>query len=257
VPVNSGQARRPLVLNRPFRNVGELGYTFRDLPFKTIDFFSQYSGDTALLDLFSVTDEPAVTGGQINVSNAPASTLSAILTGATKQEINPQYSAKYDNGASGITANYPTGVSASTGAPNFIYNEASSISSQLASSFSASGPIGNRADLVARLDPIIGTPTTAGAAASTYASTSLIGQGYLDYANKAVAEAPIRALSGVTSTRTWNLLIDIIAQSGQMSPTAQTLNDFIVQGERRYWLHIAIDRYTGRVIDQQLEPVYE
>ena len=31
----------------------------------------------------------------------------------------------------------------------------------------------------------------------------------------------------------------------------------IVEGEKRYWLHIAIDRFTGEVIDQQLEAVYE
>ena len=42
-----------------------------------------------------------------------------------------------------------------------------------------------------------------------------------------------------------------------MSPNAITLNDFIVQGERRYWLHISVDRYTGKIVDQQLEPVYE
>jgi hypothetical protein len=263
IPSNSGQARRPAILNRPFRNVGELGYAFRDLPFKTIDFFSRYSGDAALLDLFSVTDEPASSAGQVNVSNAPASTLKAIMTGATKQEINPPYTAKYDAGATGVTGNYPSTVSPSNGAPNFITpTEAATIASQLVTSFSTSGPIDNRADLVARLDPIIGTPPAPAAAATAYASTSLIGQGYLDYANKAVAEAPLRALSGTTSTRTWNLLIDIIAQSGQMSPLAKAtdtnaLSEFIVQGERRYWLHISIDRYTGKVIDQQLEPVYE
>ena len=32
---------RPIMLNRPFRNVAELGYAFRDLPWKTLDFFSR------------------------------------------------------------------------------------------------------------------------------------------------------------------------------------------------------------------------
>ncbi|MEM6821328.1 MAG: hypothetical protein AAF558_05245, partial [Verrucomicrobiota bacterium] len=31
---------RPLVLNRPFQNVGELGYVFRDLPWRSLDFFT-------------------------------------------------------------------------------------------------------------------------------------------------------------------------------------------------------------------------
>ncbi|MCA1658742.1 MAG: hypothetical protein LC627_05540, partial [Verrucomicrobiaceae bacterium] len=57
--------------------------------------------------------------------------------------------------------------------------------------------------------------------------------------------------------RTWNLMIDVIAQSGRYPPTATTLRDFVVEGEKRYWLHVAIDRFTGEVIDRQLEAVYE
>ena len=52
-------------------------------------------------------------------------------------------------------------------------------------------------------------------------------------------------------------MVDVIAQSGRYPGTANTLSDFVVEGEKRYWLHIAIDRFTGEVIDQQLEAVYE
>jgi hypothetical protein len=52
-------------------------------------------------------------------------------------------------------------------------------------------------------------------------------------------------------------MIDVIAQSGRYRPNASSLADFIVQGEKRYWLHLAIDRLTGQVIDQQLEAVFE
>lgn len=75
--------------------------------------------------------------------------------------------------------------------------------------------------------------------------------------NKETREAVIRALSDVGQTRTWNLMIDVIAQIGKYSATASALENFIVQGEKRYWLHVAIDRFTGEVIDQQLEAVYE
>jgi hypothetical protein len=75
--------------------------------------------------------------------------------------------------------------------------------------------------------------------------------------SKEKREAVIRALSDVGQTRTWNLMIDVIAQVGRYSATATTVDDFIVQGEKRYWLHVAIDRFTGEVIDQQLEAVYE
>ena len=68
----------------------------------------------------------------------------------------------------------------------------------------------------------------------------------------------MRALADVTNTRTWNLMIDVIAQAGSFPTNATDLNQgFVVQGEHHYWLHIAIDRYTGKVVDQQLEPVYE
>jgi hypothetical protein len=84
-----------------------------------------------------------------------------------------------------------------------------------------------------------------------------------DRCNKAYIEAPVRALADVANTRTWSLMIDVIAQTGSFSPNApksgpDVLNSsFNVQGERHYWLHIAIDRFTGKVVDEQLEPVYE
>ena len=70
-------------------------------------------------------------------------------------------------------------------------------------------------------------------------------------------ETVTRALAEVGQTRTWNLLIDVVAQSGRYPPTATNLSQFVVEGEKRYWLHVAIDRFTGEVIDQQLEAVYE
>ena len=55
-----------------------------------------------------------------------------------------------------------------------------------------------------------------------------------------------RALSEVVQTRTWGLLIDVVAQTGHYKPNATGLDDFIVEGEKRYWLHVAIDRFDGR-----------
>ena len=75
--------------------------------------------------------------------------------------------------------------------------------------------------------------------------------------NKQAREAVIRALADVGQTRTWNLMVDVVAQTGRMKQTASSAANFIAQGEKRYWLHVAIDRFTGEVIDQQLEAVYE
>ncbi|HYK48854.1 MAG TPA: hypothetical protein VEU94_03940, partial [Terriglobales bacterium] len=72
-----------------------------------------------------------------------------------------------------------------------------------------------------------------------------------------IQEVIASALADTCQTRTWNLMIDLVAQSGRYPPTATNLSDFVVEGEKRYWLHVAIDRFTGEVIDQQLELVNE
>jgi hypothetical protein len=68
-------------------------------------------------------------------------------------------------------------------------------------------------------------------------------------------EAVMRALSDVGTARIWNLMIDVVAQTGSYPSTAQSLANFNVQCETRYWLHVAIDRFTGQIIDQNLELV--
>jgi hypothetical protein len=56
-------------------------------------------------------------------------------------------------------------------------------------------------------------------------------------------EAIARALAEMGQTRTWNLFIDVIAQTGQYKPNSDlSPGNFIVQGEKRYWLHIALGR---------------
>ena len=80
---------------------------------------------------------------------------------------------------------------------------------------------------------------------------------------KTQRESIARALGEADQTRTWNLLIDVIAQSGRYppnvtaNPQAADLPKFIVEGEQRYWVHVAIDRFTGQVIDKQIEVVNE
>jgi hypothetical protein len=69
-----------------------------------------------------------------------------------------------------------------------------------------------------------------------------------------------RALTEVGQTRTWNLMIDVIAQTGHYGPNAQNFTDFIPEGEKRYWLHIALARDRNAdgsiaVLGTQLEEV--
>jgi hypothetical protein len=75
---------------------------------------------------------------------------------------------------------------------------------------------------------------------------------------KAQREVVARTISSVAQTRVWNVVIDVVAQSGRFKPNGTNLqNDFVVEGEQHYWVHVAIDRFTGKVIDKQIEVVNE
>jgi len=206
-------AARPVVLNRPFRTVAELGYVFRDLPWKTLDLTSTSSADLRLLDVFCI-EESYAAAGKVNPNTASAEVLEAILTGAA-------------NNSAGFALSSAGTVAAPT-----------ALAADLASAISASdaAAVRSASQLVRRL---IDNAT------------------YQGIANKIHREAYARALIGSADARTWNLTIDLIAQSGRLGPSATSLSQFKISGERRYWAHVAIDRVTGRVVDLQMEPVYE
>jgi hypothetical protein len=155
---------------------------------------------------------------------------------------------------------------------------------------SSSGPLVNRAELVGKS---IFAGDTTGAAAASQLSTALANltssgmnmntffTGYsadigTQYVNPAASspvanpvygttvaliprqrEAALRALTDVGNSRVWNLMVDVVAQSGRYPANASQVSSFFVEGEKRYWLHVAIDRLTGKVIDKQLELVTE
>ena len=57
-------------------------------------------------------------------------------------------------------------------------------------------------------------------------------------------------------------MIDMIAQTGKCAPGETDFAKFIVEGEKRYWLHIALGRdlnidRTVDVLGAQLEEVSE
>ncbi|MDQ6625624.1 MAG: hypothetical protein M3Y69_05715, partial [Verrucomicrobiota bacterium] len=205
-----GDAVRPVVLNRPFRSVGEMGYAFRDQPFKTLDFLTGNSADIGLLDLFTVNDNTNVSrlrAGVVNLNSRQIPALAAMLSRTLQTD---------DTSLADVSQ-----ATATTLATNLITR--------------ASPPaFTNRGEIISAL-----------ANDTTITLT------------KTQHEAIVRALVETGQTRTWNLMIDVVAQSGRYPSTATALKDFVVEGEKRYWLHVAIDRFTGEVIDQQLEAVYE
>ena len=214
-PLIPSATAQPIMLNRPFTSVADLGYVFRDLPFKTLDLFSAGSADAGLLDLFSIHQGPAVIAGKVNLNTNNTTLLAQLLTGGVKTEL--------DGGTLSATegTNIATAITTTT----------------------QTTPFTGIWDLPAFL---AGTPFL----------NSISGSGAMNK-TKTQIEAVPRQLASVTDTRCWNLLIDVITQTGRYPKTATNPGQFLVEGERRYWLHLAIDRRTGKIVDEQLEPVFE
>jgi len=224
-PLLAGQAAsRPILLNRPFRNVAEMGYAYRALPWRNVNFCDPLSSDAGLLDFFTIGSVPwedPVYAGGVNLNSAPLKVLQAILRGTLKDD--PATVALSDLDADAIALDFYDFVRKSG---------------------PGEGPLEDRSDLVTKFGTVV----------SSDPSLDISGK----YpARKSGREAYVRALGDVGETRTWNLMIDLIAQSGQFRPGASTLSQFQVQGEKRFWLHVAIDRFTGELLDTRLEPVYE
>ena len=70
-------------------------------------------------------------------------------------------------------------------------------------------------------------------------------------------DATLRALSSSGQTRVWNVMIDLVVQTGRYPSTATGLNNFMVDGQVHNWIHLAIDRLTGQLLDRRVETVKE
>jgi hypothetical protein len=209
------------VLNRPFQNVGELGYAYNPITGNTLDFRTAGSSDAALLDFltFNTTDNTAtynvpypLRAGLVNINTRNSAVIAAILTGASLNETSPA------TGVSASGARTAAGLIAAATDP------------------SSGQPATSRRDIARLAAAVTNSPFTT---------------------NEETRETVARALTDTTQTRTWGLLIDVVAQSGRYAPGETDLRKFIVEGEQHYWVHVAIDRFTGQVLDKQIEVVNE
>lgn len=221
---------RPIILNRPFESVAELGYAFRDQPWKQLDFFTPESGDLALLDVFCV-EEPSdpdakpLVAGRVNLNTRHPEVLEALLRG---------------------TAKNPTGAKLSDAAAESV---AKAIVNWTRTTGSGNGPFRNRAELVGRW--VSGTNY---AGVTTNLATALGGpEGHIQISRQSV----MRALVDGGTTGTWSFLIDLIVQEGRYPENAAVgqFGKFLVKGESRYWIHLSMDRFTGEVISKVVEAV--
>lgn len=249
---------RPVVLNRPFRSVAELGVVFSGTPWRNLDFTVPESGSASLLDLFCIndtTDSRAMVAGRVNLNTRQVPVLRAILSGAYKDEFNPRNTLL--NGT--VSTNLANAVAAT-------------LVTRTHSSNYPSGPLLNIAELTGSWNAQVNAPGGAINGSASYAgfSDDTISSSANDLTSVLAAygsdpeirierfrEATVRGLASCGQTRVWNLMIDLIVQIGRYPPQSTGLDQFLVEGEQRLWVHLAIDRLTGQLLDKQIEVVQE
>ena len=259
-PANQSQSR-PIILNRPFRSVAELGYVFSDTPWRNLDMFTPESGFAGLLDAFSVTDTGDSAGrvaGKVNLNTRQTSVLQAGLAGAYRDEINAAAATIPGSSATSLAGTIAGALVArttSTTAGNGpIANISEIVGKWVGSNTAANGGIDGGASYSGFSTDLTSAITGAATSASPpYAAADKTN----DQNIERFQEAAMRALSGSGQTRVWNLMIDIVAQTGRFPQSATVPDKFTVDGEQRCWIHVAIDRMTGQVIDKQMEVVKE
>jgi hypothetical protein len=211
-----------VLLNRRFENVGEFGYAYNPastLPSKSLNFFTSASTDKPMLDFFTYNTAASGRAGIVNLNTRNGPVLASIIKGALLNDPSAE--------------NIPTVLVSQ--------NDALAAGQAIVQETTTNGPALTRAD-VARL-----------AAAAVTAVPALAAS---DETKNTIA----RTLAEVSQTRAWNLMIDVIAQTGRYAPGTASVadaNKFTVEGEKRYWLHVALDRDDGSVLGTQLEEVVE
>jgi hypothetical protein len=211
------------MLNRPFRNVGEFGYAFRTASGPT----PTPSPNPKTIDFYTATSSDAPILDLFTYNSAP------IRSGIVS--LNTQDVAVF---AAILTGVFQTEQNIGPApSPSPVASPAAKTAATNIVNATTTQPALSRAEITRLGSVVTNTPFTA---------------------NEETKEAISRALAEVTQTRTWGLLIDLITQTGRYPPgTTDLTQQFVVEGEKRYWLHVAIDRFTGEIIDQQLEAVYE
>jgi hypothetical protein len=231
-------------LNRPLRSVGEFSYAYNlnnaiignNGPTYYLnnfrDVWKSTNPDPGLLDFFTY-NKASVRSGIVSLNTRQPRVLAALLKGAI-----------YNNTSSSVV-NDSDAITAANSIVKLNYGGFYSLSRADIANLSRKPGAGQPG--------VNNTPFTNDdppAGAQTWEARETIA----------------RALSEVVQTRTWGLLIDLVAQTGHYKPnvdptycnTHNCLGDqFVVEGEKRYWLHIAIDRFDGTIVGQQLEEVTE
>ena len=225
----------PIVLNHGFSTVADMGYGLKtENGFTRLDFHTwpQVAGslDAPLLDFFTYNpvDHNYPRAGITNLNTKHVPVMAAILQSGLKKDID--------------TAPVPNPF------PVVSSSEATAAAQAIVTATTAQRAL-NRSEIARLTNVAAGSVSTTGLAAGEETEKGL--------------ETIARALSEMTQTRTWNLMIDVVAQTGRYKPNAPDLSgsNFLVEGEKRYWLHVALGRDLVNnavdVLGTQLEQVSE
>ena len=242
-PVGGSGPNATLVMNHAFSNVGEFGYAIdasavptptpgscapTPLPttvLPTLDFSSPNFYDAPILDFFSYNPISSAypRAGIVNLYTRNAPVLAAMLKGALVKDPGP------------TPGPSPTPLVSATDATT----AASAIVAETQKVLSGAPTYGSvqQTDLTRAIAARL-------AKAAVDAVPSVFGT------SDETKNTATRALAEMGQTRTWNLLIDVIAQTGRYASDATSVtqaNKFIVEGEKRYWLHISLGRDLVKV----------
>jgi len=250
-------AGRPKVLNRPFRSVGELGYVFRGTPWRDIEFLHPTSPDAALLDMFCVNEELDADGNEV------VHTVAGTGSSASLRKVAPVVAGRVNlNTASvDVVAALLKGSSRETGAAVMDAAEARSLATVFVDAVRGQVSANNFQPMVSLSELVSQPRQVSGGGAPDGSTTGIIKRlsdnfsSATDRSIKDRRQVLTRALSSGTTVRTWTFMMDLVVQSGRLSPKAASLADFNAAAERRYWVHFSIDRITGELLDVQWERV--
>jgi hypothetical protein len=293
-PATCQSQSRPFMLHRPFYSVAELGYVFSDTPWRNLDMSTAESCSSALLDTFCIaetSDPSGLVAGKVDLNTRQTNVLQAVLASgyfdASQPATSANSTAKIDTNTASLLAQALTtrtktnpiqNISELVGRfvsktpirtlPNNILNaRPADLHGTLDSTYFSDGKRSYSGFSDAGWDTTALTPLSSSPAADIYSayqnSSVFAANANFNGTKETISniqrfrEAPIRALSACGQTRVWNLMIDVIAQTGRYPMTATNISSFMVEGEQRYWVHLAIDRLTGQVIDKQVEVVKE
>ena len=232
-PPTGAAAGQQVFVNHAFSNVGEFGYGIdtsvgapgpNGTPLPTMDFSPPTFYDAPVLDFFCYNGVSSVypRAGIVNLFTRNAPVLAAMLSQTLKTD------------AAAATPN-PT--------PVITQSEAMSLANAI---------VAETQGVLAGAPPstwaVTQTDMTRAIAARLAAKATT--QVWGPATSSEIRNSITRALAEMGQTRTWNLLIDVIAQTGKYKPNASDLSgsNFVVEGEKRYWLHISLGRdlvHTG------------